>query len=445
MTHKTNADRIARAKTLIDARNGIGDPQLISSVEQRDLIVDRIFYIARDRRFAVKVQQKIDRALESFVRQRMTGWTSDASEAERNKYNREVKQLIAAAREGEGKERLAFLVKNADVSRRVWDEMRDGTEAELEKMAGELHVASWIKSVPGAGLKGLAYILGETGPLDNYPNPEKLWKRLGFAPYDGYAGSTWKRQTWRPRQLTKDEWIANPFSGERYAQMYQIALWLWAKQWISKKKTGGTRGRPNGRYGELYAARRSHTDVSHPEWTDGHRHSDALRVMFKQYLVDLWEVWVDRSYDLGHGKGDAQASLAEIAAAGQGARDAQPTHARGGTNSNDLGHSSRDAQPSIAEIAAAGQPGCDAHQVHARGGTKSKKRGQVDPDAHPPGAASAAGHMTSDAPSCAAGGIKSKRNGQLGADAQRRRAVPTAAGHASGDAQGKSARGALSR
>ena len=127
--------------------------------------------------------------------------------------------------------------------------------------------------------------------MSNYPNPAKVWKRLGFAPFDGHAGSTWKRATWRPRALTAEEWIANPFSGERYALMAQIAQWLWVKQWIGKAKTGTGVGAPSGPYGEIYAERRAKTAVAHPDWSDGHAHSDALRIMMKYFLRSLWCEW----------------------------------------------------------------------------------------------------------------------------------------------------------
>jgi hypothetical protein len=37
-----------------------------------------------------------------------------------------------------------------------------------------------------------------------------------------------------------------------------------------------------------YALRRAKTAVTHPDWTDGHAYSDALRVMMKAFLRDLW-------------------------------------------------------------------------------------------------------------------------------------------------------------
>jgi hypothetical protein len=41
-------------------------------------------------------------------------------------------------------------------------------------------------------------------------------------------------------------------------------------------------------YRVKYDERRAHTAITHPEWTDGHSHNDALRVASKEILKDLW-------------------------------------------------------------------------------------------------------------------------------------------------------------
>lgn len=246
----------------------------------------------KDRRYAMKIQQKIDRALESFVRINCTEWRFDADEKERKKFNEEVKKIIALARSGAWADpRIVGMVQNTDKGREPFDGLRDASEKQMENLAKLLPVADWVKSIHGAGLLGLATIVGEVGNLSNYPNPAKLWKRLGFAPYQGFAGSTWKREKWRPRALTKEEWIDNPFSGQRYALMHQLAVWLVNQQWIAAKKTGTGEGKPNGHYGEIYAKRRKHTAGTHPDWTKQHSRMDGLRITMKQFLVDLWARW----------------------------------------------------------------------------------------------------------------------------------------------------------
>jgi hypothetical protein len=41
-------------------------------------------------------------------------------------------------------------------------------------------------------------------------------------------------------------------------------------------------------YRVKYDQRRAHTAITHPEWTDGHSHNDALRVASKEILKHLW-------------------------------------------------------------------------------------------------------------------------------------------------------------
>lgn len=254
-------------------------------------VIDAIKGEHRRRRYSMKVQQKIDRALESFIRINCTEWSVDADESERERFNKQVDAIIKDARDGSGDAVIVKLVAATDVGRKPFDVMRRDAEKAMAKMAAELPIAPWIESIPGVGLPGLATIVAEAGDLSNYSNVAKLWSRLGFAPYDGLAGSTWKREKWRPRKLTSDEWIENPFSGQRYALIHQIAIWLVNAQWIGAKKAGADEGIPNGPYGEVYAKRRAHTKVTHSDWTKMHRRMDALRITMKEFLKDLHVEW----------------------------------------------------------------------------------------------------------------------------------------------------------
>lgn len=44
----------------------------------------------------------------------------------------------------------------------------------------------------------------------------------------------------------------------------------------------------NGELRQVYDNRRAHTAVTHPEWTPGHSHNDALRIVSKHLLKQLW-------------------------------------------------------------------------------------------------------------------------------------------------------------
>jgi hypothetical protein len=362
-----------------------GDPAFVAHVQARRAAIDELVLHGRRRRYAMAVQQKLDRALESYVRRTFTPWSPDDEKADRDKANAETKRLIAAAADGEGHVALVGMVKANAESRAVYDRMRKTAEKDMQAIAATLPIAAFVDTVPGLGLQGLASILAETGTLDGYANPAKVWSRLGFAPFDGFALSSWRRETWRPRTLSKDEWIAHPFSAERYAHMVMQAKPLRDKQWVGAKKTDDGKGRPDGPYGEIYAARRAHCEVTHPDWSDAHRDKDALRVMFKRLLADLWAAWIDLSFGTGLVNCDAHAEGAgSEAAAGLPDRDALRRIAGGGSPSKKFpGHNGRDAHAIRAGKAAAGHQKADAHHASAGGGQskKSKRRGQETGDA----------------------------------------------------------------
>ncbi len=53
----------------------------------------------------------------------------------------------------------------------------------------------------------------------------------------------------------------------------------------------------DGEYRHIYDNRRDHTATTHPDWTPGHSHNDALRIVSKRVLRDLWRA--SRDYHQG--------------------------------------------------------------------------------------------------------------------------------------------------
>lgn len=62
-------------------------------------------------------------------------------------------------------------------------------------------------------------------------------------------------------------------------------------QWAGADEETGESGKPKGPYGEVYAKRRARTAETHPDWTKAHSHKDALRIMTKALIADLWSAW----------------------------------------------------------------------------------------------------------------------------------------------------------
>src|SRR5262245_24927527 len=154
---------------------------------------------------------------------------------------------------------LIALVCATDASCEPWNLLQAQKRRELEVLARGLPAYAWVATVKGAGAFGLAQIVGLAGDLSSYPEPCHLWSRLGLAPYEGHAMSTWMRDSWRPRALSAEEWIEHPFAPERYAIVLQIASWLRNAQWVGAAKTESGVGRPKGPYGQAYFDRRQHT------------------------------------------------------------------------------------------------------------------------------------------------------------------------------------------
>ena len=261
---------------------------------QLDTLCADIRAAHRECRFAMKQQSRIDRSLEAFIRVNVFGFSTMDDEKTRAKKSKAAVDLVKQCRKGEAAPEyasVAMMVMASDQSREAWDKIRNERTRTMARLAKELPAAAFVDGVTGFGLVGFAQIVGECGNLSNYANPGKVWKRMGLAPYDGLAMSSWRRTTWRPRTLTSEEWIDNPFNAERYAIVAQIATWLVNAQMIGAEKSGTRYGQPKGPYGEYYLHRREHTAQTHPDWTDMHARLDALRYTIKKLIRDLWSEW----------------------------------------------------------------------------------------------------------------------------------------------------------
>jgi hypothetical protein len=125
----------------------------------------------------------------------------------------------------------------------------------------------WIKSQTGLGDKQMARLLGVIrDPYWNelYQRPRtvsELWAYSGLHVIDGQCAKRRKGQ--------QSNW-----SAEAKSRIYLIAV-----SCIKQSKSP---------YRAVYDDRRAHTAITHPDWTDGHSHNDALRIMGKEILKQLW-------------------------------------------------------------------------------------------------------------------------------------------------------------
>lgn len=156
---------------------------------------------------------------------------------------------------------------------------RHQVELEMARQARKLPVAAWAAGVTGFGERALAVLVGEAGDLSAYATRDKLWRRLGLAPYEGKAGKTWR--IGREGSLTAEQWTDYGYSGRRRAQVYALI-----DEPLFRHQTHRA-----GPYRAVYDHRRARTAETHPDWTPARAHADALRIMTKQLVSDLWSEW----------------------------------------------------------------------------------------------------------------------------------------------------------
>ena len=264
------------------------------------------------RKWMIKSVNRQANAVGALVRLTL-GWSPEMPEKEREKIAARAASIIGKSMTGNAMEgddaRVAKSVgPDLDAVKAAiipMQKRRDEIELRMKKLVRELPVHAWAKGVRGFGEIGLAVTVGECGDLATYSGPRKMRKRLGLAPMDGNAMSTWKKGG-----LTAEDWVAAGYSPKRRAEIYScVGESLSKAQLESMEKSGTPYGRPLGPYGAVYVARREATAIAHPDWTKAHARADALRVMTQQLMLDLWLQWNGRERDIPLGETLAERTL----------------------------------------------------------------------------------------------------------------------------------------
>ena len=290
-----------------------------------DLAIPEVIEMLRNkqriRRFCIVSQSRCDRSIEQLLVQLLGGAGGD--EAMRKQMFKRVTEFRRKVEKGggghgtdarEGQTEVApsasLLAGNTDLAehahlvvasaeaRATWDKKRDEAESAMRALTKCLSppVIEFVKSVRGFGIDSLAVIIAETGDLSNYPARETVWKRLGLAVIDG------ERQRRVPGAEAALEHAYDP---ERRAEVWSRMDPLFRAQWAGARDEDGVLvsksgkpvavpAHPLGPYGEVYARRRAAT-AGREGWTPMHCKNDAVRVMSKAVLEDLWRVWIGKS------------------------------------------------------------------------------------------------------------------------------------------------------
>lgn len=257
----------------------------------------------------MKMLRRINSQTGSLTR-RCLGWRPDMPEKERKALCSRAAELIAGVEAGAappGADARVLAVAGpyilaAAAARRPFDAYRRDLETAMQKAAMGLPVWGWVEGVRGLGAMGLAVIVGEAGNLAEYPNPAKLWKRMGLAVFEGRA----------QRRVAEPEAAAM----QGYNPRRRSAMWT----------IGDALLKQVGPYRDLYLERlaaehakaaaegltpATTTAATVASWAerglpallrvkalDPHRHRSALhlhrraqRYVEKRLLRDLWRAW----------------------------------------------------------------------------------------------------------------------------------------------------------
>jgi hypothetical protein len=258
-----------------------------------DDLIQRLRKLHRDRDFCIKSQTRQMNAIRALVRT-VLGWTPDLSETEKERIRKAADDMVKAVEKGgavPSHPELHDMILAAAMARAPFDAMRSQIDREMAAIVKELPIWKWAEGVRGLGAVGVATIIGACGDLSNYPNPAKVWKRMGVALVNG------RRQGSPGPQATADDWIAHGYGPRRRA-----ILWVIGDVLIKQNKDGPYRiGYDMRKAYERAKAQSAGLKIvpaakipkkNHEGFmSEGHIHNRAKRWMEKKLLADMWTAW----------------------------------------------------------------------------------------------------------------------------------------------------------
>jgi hypothetical protein len=142
-------------------------------------------------------------------------------------------------------------------------ELEREADKDIARLAAHMPIIKEAVKVKGCGFVNVAKVIALMGGISSFETVSQLWRFAGYAVIDGQA-----------ERLRKGE-------KAHFNRRLKTACWLLA--------TGLMRA--NSPYRREYDAARERYEMTHAEWTDGHKHNAALRKMVKLWLSHLWEAW----------------------------------------------------------------------------------------------------------------------------------------------------------
>ena len=258
--------------------------------------------LQRRRLFSIVQQSRSNRALESYIAPYL-GYDPGASEKDRKGTFLRAKAVIEAVAEGRESElggeidaSLEPIVRATIISRAPWDGIRHEAEKEMRRLALTVPAAVWAVVPKGMGDLGLARFLAEVtgvrGGLETYETKERVWKRCGLAVIGGVR---------QQKRTNKEEAAAHGYRPRRRAEIWDIADKVFRQQGTPDAGTAT-------RWRLVYDDRRAHTlprmaatedlPPSHKDkWTRQRCRSDAVRIMMKAIIEEVWKTWRQANHD----------------------------------------------------------------------------------------------------------------------------------------------------
>ena len=184
---------------------------------------------------------------------------------------------------------MADLICSSSQTVAAYERLQAGYAKTLEKLAKPLPVADWVAKPDqrGFGLLQFAKIIGECGNLSNYPNPAKVWRRMGCAPFEKNGtvlmGSTWRMGL--EGKLTAAEWEAFGYSPRRRSVSYLIG------EGLMKQNKGPYRQRFEEAKQRYLDTHESPISKTTGEPRTGRAHLHGMLLATKLLLKNLWIEW----------------------------------------------------------------------------------------------------------------------------------------------------------
>jgi hypothetical protein len=159
------------------------------------------------------------------------GYCSGMKESEREEKWKEAKLLVERLQKDEVESDMAGIIVSASLGIDAFESGAKMHEGEMEVLAKRLPVAEWVErpEQKGFGILSLATVIGETGDLNNYDAPSKVWRRMACAPFtkgdETLMGKTWKMRIKNKEGLPKlspADWEDYGYAPRRRSVSYLI-------------------------------------------------------------------------------------------------------------------------------------------------------------------------------------------------------------------------------